>query len=391
MKKILIIGFALISVFMSEAMALPAFARQMGVSCSACHAQSGYPALNRFGRSFKASGYTMIGTQNTISDSNLDKFMSLTDTLNMSLMANFSVITSNSSSTTFNIPNEASVFIGGRVADGVGTFTEMGYDAEESKFGLPNMRLAFIYTASEYTFGAVPYLTDGDGPSSSTNMLNAGSVVTSLGDLFASQDYVQNGEVPAEGLSVYVFNDLWNAAYSAWVPTNGTVKQVKFANFASVAVTPQVGSWDLDFGAEIWWGTSQMQDPANAALLMKQNTDSYAFKFQARGLAGGVPLSFFADYANANSDNDSLYQVTIDDKKAATVSTEVAVLPRILMLSGGFRVADNGQATNTSDNASLVGVRYFYRENVQFRCGYMYLLDRDTDQHNVMLALDLAL
>ena len=391
MKNFIIMGFLSISVFVSNAIALPAFARQMGVSCSACHSQSGYPALNRFGRSFKASGYTMVGTQTTIGDSDKDKFMSLTDTLNMSLMANFGIATSNSSPAVLNIPNEASVFIGGRIADGVGTFTEMGYDAEASTFGLANMRLPFIYTVSDYTIGVVPYLTDGDGPSAVTNFLNAGSVVTSLGDMFASQEYVQNGEVPAEGVSLYIYNDLWNAAYSAWVPTNGSVKQVKPANFASLALTPQVGSWDLDFGAELWWGDSQIQDPANAALLLKQSTNAYALKFQARGLVGSVPLSVFADYANAQHDQNSLYAVTVNDKNSATLSSEVAVIPRVLMLSAGYKIADNGEATNSSDNATLVGARYFYRENVQFRCGYMYLLDKDTDQHNVMIALDLAL
>ncbi len=391
MKKIIIMGFLNISVFVSSAIALPAFSRQMGVSCSACHSQSGYPALNRFGRSFKASGYTMVGTQATIKDSEKDKFMSLTGMLNMSLMANFGITKSNSSSAVLNIPNEASVFVGGRIANGVGTFTEMGYDAQTSTFGLSNMRLPFIYNVSDYTIGVVPYLTDGDGPSSVTNLLNAGSVVTSLGDMFASQNYVQNGDVPAEGVSLYIYNDLWNVAYSAWVPINGSVQQVKPANFASLALTPQVGSWDIDFGAEMWWGTSQIQDPKNAKKLIIQSTNSYALKFQARGLVGSVPLSVFADYANAPHNQNSLYAVTLKDKNSATLSSEIAVIPRVLMFSAGYKIASNGKTTNSSDNATLLGTRYFYRENVQFRFGYMYLLDKDSNQHNVMLALDLAL
>ncbi len=384
-------GFLGLSVFVSNAIALPAFSRQMGVSCSACHSQSGYPALNRFGRSFKASGYTMVGTQATIKDSEKDKFMSLTGMLNMSLMANFGITKSSSSSAVLNIPNEASVFVGGRIANGVGTFTEMGYDAQTSTFGLANMRLPFIYNVSDYTIGVVPYLTDGDGPSSVTNLLNAGSVVTSLGDMFASQNYVQNGDLPAEGISLYVYNDLWNAAYSVWVPTNGSVSQVKPANFASLALTPQVGSWDIDFGAEMWWGTSQILGSAKNASVLKQSTNSYALKIQARGLVGTVPLSIFADYANAKHNKNSLYAVTFKDKNSATLSSEVAVIPRVFMLSAGYKIANNGKVANSSDDATLIGARYFYRENVQFRFGYMYLLDKDSNKHNLMLALDLAL
>jgi len=375
--------------FSSNLFALPAFARQMGVSCSTCHSQNGYPALNRFGREFKASGYTMVGSQGTISDNSKDNFMSLTDTLNMSLMANVGYSKSSSSPATINIPNEASVFIGGRIANDVGVFSEMGYDSVAASFSLVNMRLPFIKHISDYVVGVVPYLTDGDGASSSTNMLNAGDVVTSLGDMFASQAYVQNGEVAAEGVSLYIYNDLWNAAYSAWIPTNGTAQNSKFANFASVAVTPEIGGWDVDFGAELWWGTSQFQD-ATAAVI-KQNTDSYALKFQARGLINKVPVSFFADYADAKHSAESLYAVTNKDKNSVSLSTEVAVIPRIVMLSAGYRNANNGATTNSSDNAYLVGARYFYRENVQFRFSYMYLIDQTSDKHNVMATLDLAL
>ncbi|MEA3373151.1 MAG: hypothetical protein U9Q62_05600 [Campylobacterota bacterium] len=37
----------------------------------------GYPALNSFGRQFKASGYTMMGTQGTITDPGNLNFLSL--------------------------------------------------------------------------------------------------------------------------------------------------------------------------------------------------------------------------------------------------------------------------------------------------------------------------
>jgi len=391
MKKFIALSFIALSVFVSDALALPAFARQMGVSCSTCHSQNGYPALNRFGREFKASGYTMLGKQKIISEEKKKNFMSLTDTLNMSFMAEVGYSKASSSPASIDIPNEASLFIAGRVADGVGILTEMGYDAAINSFGVANMRLPFIYNVANYTFGAVPYLTDGSGPSSITNMLNAGSVVTSLGDLFAAQDYVQNGEVAAEGISFYVYNDLWNGAYSAWIPTNGHAKQAEFANFASIALTPKIGAWDVDVGAEMWWGTSQIQDANNPVLLIRQNSDSFALKFQARGLVSSVPVSIFADYANAKSSANSLYSVNTNDKNAATLSAEVAVVPRVLMISAGYRNADNGNVTNSSDNASLLGVRYFYRENVQFRFGYMYLMDQNTDKHNVVATLNLAL
>src|SRR3989304_2772112 len=53
-----------------DAQAVPAFARQTGMACNACHFQH-YPALNAFGRAFKQEAYTLKGKQETIEDENL--------------------------------------------------------------------------------------------------------------------------------------------------------------------------------------------------------------------------------------------------------------------------------------------------------------------------------
>ncbi len=45
-----------------SAQALPAFARQTGLDCVACHAGGQFPELNSFGRMFKLTGYT-LGTR----------------------------------------------------------------------------------------------------------------------------------------------------------------------------------------------------------------------------------------------------------------------------------------------------------------------------------------
>src|SRR5512140_1963162 len=47
--------------------AVPSYARQTGLSCTACH--NAFPELNSFGRTFKLSGYTLTSV-NTIDDTN---------------------------------------------------------------------------------------------------------------------------------------------------------------------------------------------------------------------------------------------------------------------------------------------------------------------------------
>src|SRR3989339_1376959 len=83
MKKIVLSIAAVMAsaAFAPEASALPAFARQTGMACSACHFQK-FPVLNSFGRAFKAAGYTMMGAQGKIEGEHL----SIPDTLNASII-----------------------------------------------------------------------------------------------------------------------------------------------------------------------------------------------------------------------------------------------------------------------------------------------------------------
>jgi len=64
-----------------ETKAIPAFARQTGMACSTCHFQH-FPALNAFGRYFKAGGYTMVGGQSMVEGD----MLSLPSTLNASIV-----------------------------------------------------------------------------------------------------------------------------------------------------------------------------------------------------------------------------------------------------------------------------------------------------------------
>src|SRR5947209_6729785 len=52
-----LIAFAVINLFPRHVRAVPSFARQTGLSCTACHTE--FPILTEYGRNFKLSGYTM--------------------------------------------------------------------------------------------------------------------------------------------------------------------------------------------------------------------------------------------------------------------------------------------------------------------------------------------
>lgn len=377
----------------SNVYAMPAFSRQMGISCNSCHSQNGYPALNAYGRDFKASGYTMLGKQKMIEDPEKRNFLSLPETLNASFVVKVRAKDGSDAPRTLEFPDEAALVVGGRVAEHVGAFVEIGYhdDGAGERFGLANFKLPITYKVEEHTFGVVPYRTEGFGPAASFEVLNTGAVrnarVLEERSVISSQQYIGTA-TEAEGLGLYLYNRLWNIVYSAWVPANGTVTDYTPAHYARAVLTPKVGEWDVGLGGQLWWGTAKRQDDNNiTGPQLEDKTEAYALDFQAMGSISELPVSVFATYANAKNDPNSLYNTGTDDKSAATLLGEVALMPSELMLSAGYRIADNGQAVDSSDDAVILGVKYFFMENVEFQLDYSHHKDLASNKNQLLLML----
>ena len=136
MKKILFAVASLLAVIVpiTAAQAVPAFARQTGMPCSGCHQQH-VPILNTFGQAFKAGGYTMVGTQEKVEGDGL----SIAGDLNAAILLKARYQKSNGfdapgavSGTTTNggqwqIPDEMSLFFGGRIAENIGFINENNF------------------------------------------------------------------------------------------------------------------------------------------------------------------------------------------------------------------------------------------------------------------------
>lgn len=105
-----------------SAQALPAFARQTGQNCVACHAGGQFPELTAYGRLFKLTGYT-LGERNSVP---------------LSVMAIASY--AKTRNTTSDMPSvdfakdaaalfqTGSVFLAGKVSNNVGLFAQVTYD-----------------------------------------------------------------------------------------------------------------------------------------------------------------------------------------------------------------------------------------------------------------------
>jgi len=142
----------LISIFIPiAAKAVPSYARQTGMSCTACHYS--FPELNAFGRQFKMNGYTLtfIKTIEAREDSTKASRLNLLTYLPLSAMVqtSFTQLASDVHGVqnhTVAFPQQLSLFFSGEVTPHLGTFIQMTYDGQS--FGMDNADIRLTNTSA---------------------------------------------------------------------------------------------------------------------------------------------------------------------------------------------------------------------------------------------------
>jgi hypothetical protein len=137
-----------------SARAVPSYARQLNMPCTGCHVQ--FPVLNEFGKEFKLSGYTLTA-QPTISaeDERKRKILDLPLPALLSVMfqADFTQTAKrepDSKNNNIEFPDQASVFLAGRIAPKVGSFVQLTYSGSENSFGVDNADIRFADQAEVF-------------------------------------------------------------------------------------------------------------------------------------------------------------------------------------------------------------------------------------------------
>ena len=143
---------AYVAVHASTRAAVPSFARQTGLACSACHYQ--FLALTPFGRKFKLNGYT-LSNQPVIAetDSTNGGKLGLSPFSLLSAMATAGMThtqdrvpgTQNDAAA---LPQELSGFLAGRIAPRVGLFAQFTYSGADGAFGIDNVDIRFANKGS---------------------------------------------------------------------------------------------------------------------------------------------------------------------------------------------------------------------------------------------------
>ncbi len=413
MKKIILFlaGIMAAVTLASEVSALPLFARQTGMACSACHFQH-FPMLNGFGRAFKSAGYTMMGAQGKVEGEGL----AIPNTLNMAVLTTAGYEKTNQAAgnspqkTTgdgaFYVPGtggELSLFLGGRVSENAGFLAEIGtggtvagttISAAHSSAKLPilfELTVPQLKVPEGTRAGVIPFTTDDHGASYGFEVLNTGANVVHQMNAtpglngahraaFSAQQYIGTAG-SATGLAFVANNSTGFINLTKYDQTGiaGGALAVLGSTYVRVAGMFDLAGWDAGAGIQIWRGNSAVAGASTYA-----DTRATAIDGQMQGALGNMPVGFYASYATAPAGTTNTYNMDpaaavpgsavlvtygTATKSALNISVEVGVIPEKVTLGAAIRfgksgVAIVGGASNASDNAIMLVATYKLAQNM---------------------------
>lgn len=376
--------------FAQEASAVPAFARQTGMGCTACHTQH-FPVLSGFGRAFKADGFTMMGSQEKIEGEHL----SIPAVLNTGILLKAqyrktngtqkvvqtgTVATGDQAFVTTNdgawlVPDEFGLFFAGRLAD-TGTL-KVGTMIEHNMDDLVGFRIPVVTDVGAVKLSVIPFLTDALSPfygytESSTGLNRAIRWNEHHADISAHR-FVGMATGAASGVAFVAKTDMAYINFSRFTPNYPLAQQAMGSNLIHIGVTPNVAGFDMVLTAEFVSGKVKLQDAFHAVdnptgtstFIDGDATKSSGFSAQATGEVVGFESSFYATYAVAPkstaSETNSYNTSLTDDKSAMTVGADVSVIPHVLHLAAAYR---NGKAAGKTDNSVTVAATYDLAQNM---------------------------
>ncbi len=382
MKKLVLtialILFIAVSLYVSpEARAVPAFARQTGMACNSCHFQH-FPALNQFGREFKAGGYTLMGSQSLVEGD----FLSIPSSLNAALVTKVLYAKTNGDDDTtstnrgeFEFPNEAAIFLAGRVGEKIGFILEAQTSDETAKMFASFKMPINVYEVNGTALKVVPFTTDAAGASFGFELLNTGAmrsdrILEHRSDISAQQ-YIGSATA-AQGASFVAYNSIGYVNYTLWQPEEGT-SSGEFLNYIRAAITRQHKGWDLGGGIQWWGGTAA--DNANTT---DYEADALALDLQAQGTVGGkYPLGVYLTYAVAGKDEaggtTNLFNSTstVDDMTAWAILAELGIIPNRATVAVAYRSGETGAtAANNEQTAVTLGATYLLAQNFSLQLNH---------------------
>ncbi len=400
--------------FAPEASALPAFARQTGMACSACHYQH-FPLLNGFGRAFKSSGFTLMGAQGRIEG---DNNLSIPDVVNLGVFTT-AFFQSQGHGTTNGVDNgadpavpkwgvpgtggELSLFIGGRVSEFAGFLAEAGLGgggpaavtgtnnpATNTVTGTASAggvvgpaKLALLFPVGDWRIGPIIYTSPDQGAAYSFETLNTGAVGTHkmMGNTGPSDQHVRAAyaaqylltKTAATGINVVANSDMGFINVGAYEMAGndavGGANNLDLTYFRA-ALTTDVAGWDAGFGIQNFGGKSVVTAQGG----IPNSPKATIVDVQMQGDIGSIPAGFYLSYGRAPAGTPDAFN-PFNPKApeggsgtgaatSANVAAEFGVIPHVMTLQVALRAGKNGAQNNNTDNAWMLGATYELAQNI---------------------------
>jgi hypothetical protein len=130
-----------------RAAAVPSFARQTGLSCNACHTT--FPQLNQYGRSFKLEGYTTLGRRQRETAGSLPAPLAPVALMWLTSYTSTAKAQAGTQNGNVLLPDEASLFYAGRIADHLGAFLQFTYEGAEDHFSMDMADVRFAHRGAK--------------------------------------------------------------------------------------------------------------------------------------------------------------------------------------------------------------------------------------------------
>lgn len=384
MKKIVLslAGVLAATAFAPEAAAIPSFARQTGMACTACHFQH-FPVLNTFGMAFKAGGYTLMGAQGKVEGDHL----SIPDTLNASVLVKLRYQKTNGaapdviSGTTTNsgqwqVPDEFSLFFGGRASENVGFVIESnmaGVGGNNGGTGT-GFKLPFLFDAGGAKVGAVPFWTDVLGMAHGFE-LSSSAMVRGLRwaedrSLISAASYIGMNSGPTTGVAFVARTEAFYVNLTRYSPIEaggagaGSGVNLK-SNWLRLAFTPTMGDMNMHIALGLASGKN------NNIAGVEQERKATILDFQGQTQLGGKDFSLYASYATAPGQSattlvKNVWNTGVNAKKAMQIGADLSVIPHTLHLGASFLSGDSGAATNNKTTGYMVQAIYDMTQNIAF-------------------------
>ena len=417
---------------MDRAEAIPAFARQTAQACTACHTQH-FPTLNSFGRLFKAQGYTMGGTQETVQGEGLD----LPGTLNAALVGSLGVQRvsdgNGSSMKKVGFPSSLSLYFGGRIGKNSGFLMEMPFEGAEVENATPvdpnepievkgeggpslaqlgSLKWNYVKDYSGTNLGLNAYSSAMAGPAYGYELLSTGAMgmnvaVTGANAMGAIGLHMEHGATlmsafmdkmsgmsmrmagGATGLGASVQGSEWFVYYSAYFGAQAMdyVSDPSFAHYVRAVWMPSFAGWDLGIGTQIYAGSFAYG--GGNEYDAKANT----FDFQAQGDIAGMATGLYVTYATApksDGGKTNWYNTSMGGANSSYAFLyEMEVISRLSLNLGYTSATYWAMSNELKGTLTQLGGNYLLAPNK--RLGFKYANFGGADLDSNTLALDLTI